>query len=634
MQFRHSVVAALLAGIGILAAAAAEMATAAPPPTFQAGEQALIATHFDDARRLYAATAASSGQPPKDRASALRQLGVLAWRLQEDGKSADRFFTDALRMGADLSPTHMERARFLSAFKRHDEALTEADAAVATAVSAADRQAAALAVGNAVLAKLKGTSVAAQTSDDVTRLTHARDVLRPFYEAPPLTLKHSEALLGIALRLEDGPLALTAWHSYAREGADAGTWAPAARVLSGALPRLRPGAMTPQLRNDIFEGLRASQFFDLAMLVAGDDRQGDKAAFLASPHVVETAAYARFLDDLTTATDNYYRSVANRKANNKAWHQALNAAVAALWQRLQIAGAPPALESDGAKNELARRFGTYINMGKTGDVEDLHAGHVFLDDARQIEQYGHTASIRRTAIDRLISNGYETWVWDGRQGHGGWASTDRVYQVRPGYADLALRIWDRITDPAQRPEIEQRIAMMSAGDDAIAARDPGGFLPGLNVRLDWLGENAIIARLKAEGASPRELKERFLLERSRLELQSNFFAHEGRHVLDKVAFAGKLSDEELEFRAKLSEIAFSDEPRINFGGIFNPNMADTASPHGRANRRVAAGLVAWMEAHRAEIAGLDAARPLLPQFDKLTPDQMRAAMRSMDPWAK
>jgi hypothetical protein len=40
-----------------------------------------------------------------------------------------------------------------------------------------------------------------------------------------------------------------------------------------------------------------------------------------------------------------------------------------------------------------------------------------------------------------------------------------------------------------------------------------------------------------------------------------------------------------------------------------------------------------MQAHRAEVTGLDAARPLLPQFDKLTNDQMRAAMRSMDPWA-
>lgn len=630
MSFRLCVLAAALiaATFGLFRAGIAAPGEA----TFLAAEGALIATHFDDARRLYAATASSSSQPPKDRASSLRQLGVLAWRLQNDAAAADRFFGDALRVGADLSLTHMERARFLSHVGRHADAIAAADAAVTTAVSASDRQAAALGLANAVLAKLKDVNIAAQTNEDRAQLAHTRDVFRPFYEAPPMTVKHAAALLGIALRLEDGPLALTAWHSYAREGAEAGTWAPAARILDAALPRIRPGAMTSELRNEIFEGLRGSHYFDLAMIVANDDRLGDKATFLSAPRVVEAAAYAKFLDDITTATDEYYRSIAIGRTNNKAWHNALNASVARLWQRLQIAGTPQALESQPVKGELARRFGTYINMGMTGAVEDLHAGHIFLDDARKIEQYGHVASIRRTAIDRLISNGYETWVWDGRQGHGGWASTDRVYQVRPGYADIGLRIWDRITDPTQRPEIEQKIAMMSAGDDAIAAKEAGVFLPGLAVRLDWAGENAIIERLKAQGKA--NLKESFLMERLRLELQSNFFAHEGRHVLDKIAFGKDLQDEELEYRAKLSEIAFSDEPRINFGSIFNPNIADASSPHGRANKRIAVGLVAWMQAHKADIAGLDPARPLLPQFDKLTPDQMRAAMRSMDPWAK
>ena len=38
-------------------------------------------------------------------------------------------------------------------------------------------------------------------------------------------------------------------------------------------------------------------------------------------------------------------------------------------------------------------------------------------------------------------------------------------------------------------------------------------------------------------------------------------------------------------------------------------------------------------ADRPAIAGLDPERPLLPQFDKLTDDQMRKAVRTMDPWA-
>jgi hypothetical protein len=41
-----------------------------------------------------------------------------------------------------------------------------------------------------------------------------------------------------------------------------------------------------------------------------------------------------------------------------------------------------------------------------------------------------------------------------------------------------------------------------------------------------------------------------------------------------------------------------------------------------------------MQTHAGEIAQLDPDAPLLPQLDKLTDDQLRAAFRSMDPLAK
>jgi hypothetical protein len=40
-----------------------------------------------------------------------------------------------------------------------------------------------------------------------------------------------------------------------------------------------------------------------------------------------------------------------------------------------------------------------------------------------------------------------------------------------------------------------------------------------------------------------------------------------------------------------------------------------------------------MHAHRAEIAGYDATLPPLPQIDRLTDAQIRAAVRGLDPLA-
>ncbi|MBP6014233.1 MAG: hypothetical protein KBA31_18540 [Alphaproteobacteria bacterium] len=509
-----------------------------------------------------------------------------------------------------------------------------AEAALAAATSRLEREAAVLSFADAIRAKLKGTSLGAETPPDRVRLARARDVIRPFAAEPPLSLPLAEATLEIALRLDDGPLALLAWRSYAREGAEVGRWKSAARRLEAALPGIPGRAPTERHRDEVFSGLTESQFFEFAALVASDDRVPDAAAFRARSEVANVIAYATALDRFRDLTDAYYRDHAMRRGNPKAWQEALFGAGETLWRSLSFSGPTPPFAADKLGIELNARFGAIVNLGQTSGVLDLHYGHVFIDDNRRIEQYGRSASIRVVALDRVVSNGYESWAWDGRQGHGGWAEVDRVIQVRPRYVDGALREWERTTNPKNRAEEEARVARLAQGDDAIARDDAAAYLPGLAARLDWQGLNAIVARLRAQGVGAPDLKRRFIIDYNRIGLEANFFAHEGRHVLDRQQHGGGLSVEEREFRAKLSEIAFSEQPRFSFGPIMSANIADPASPHGRANKRIMQGLVAWMEAHRSSVTGLDPARPLLPQFDKLSDDQMRAAMRAMDPWAR
>ena len=53
-----------------------------------------------------------------------------------------------------------------------------------------------------------------------------------------------------------------------------------------------------------------------------------------------------------------------------------------------------------------------------------------------------------------------------------------------------------------------------------------------------------------------------------------------------------------------------------------------------ANERIMKGIVAWIENHADAITHIDSSRPLLPQLDRLEPDQIRAIFRSMDPLAQ
>lgn len=623
-----------LAAIGLLAAFTFSTLADPAQPTFQAGESAYIATKFDEARAIYRATAALPSAPADDRASSLRALAVMDWRLAGDNAAAEAHFNQALAVGHGLSRTHIQRARFFAATKRFDEAFAAAEGAIATAANATERRRGPLALALSVIASLAGTPIARQTPKDLERLNRARQAILGIGMEPPLPLEMSEALLEVALRLDDGALALEAWRSYAREGAEQGMWAEAGKRLGAAFPKLARRAPTPPLRAEIVEGLAASHFFELAVLVAQDARVADREAYLAVPRIGEIAAYSTTIAAMRTKTEAYYRDLTNGKGNAAVWRDEMLALGQELWLRLRFPGPPPTFTPEVLVAELDKRFGAYISIGRTGTVENMHAGHVFMDDARTIDQYSRKANLRRTVLDRMVSNGYESWVWDGRQAHGGWARADRVYQVRPGYVDSALIEWDRMTDPQMRAEEEESMARLTAGDDAIARRDPAVYLPGLAARLDWQGRQAIVDALKAKGVGPRDLKQRFTIDFIRIGLDANFFAHEGRHALDKQAYGTSLDGEELEFRAKLSEIAFSEQPRMSFGPIMNPNIADPNSPHGRANKRIMQALVAWMDKHRAAIKGLDPARPLLPQFDKLTDDQMREAMRSMDPAAE
>lgn len=86
--------------------------------------------------------------------------------------------------------------------------------------------------------------------------------------------------------------------------------------------------------------------------------------------------------------------------------------------------------------------------------------------------------------------------------------------------------------------------------------------------------------------------------------------------------------------AALSQVLFGPSPAACFAGILGPNIGARDNGSGEGNGRIMQGIVAWLEAHADEVKGLDRTRPLLPQFDLLRDQQIRAAFRSMDPLAQ
>jgi hypothetical protein len=440
----------------------------------------------------------------------------------------------------------------------------------------------------------------------------------------------SRLLLQSALLVEDGEAAWRAWRSYYHvpeggEGPNAVAEAGRTlkRLLSGG--QLQP-TDTPRL--EVAKALAASRFFAEAELVARDPR--------AVPGGTELRAiltYAEAVREIRSATEEYYRLTSIGKGNVSSFRRRVRELAGPVLVALGE-GDPGVPASDQEiRRAFSRHFGAYISGGQTAGYDDMHYGHRVIDETRTVEQYGHRAELRFVALDNMVSNGFQSWAWEDGGEHGGWAGPDTIWQVRSAYANGPLDTWRGMHDPDELAEFMERMERESERDEERVRKDRYAYLPGLDLRLKKQGVEALMARLRDTGLEDEALRSAFLAELERVSQESSIFAHEGRHAIDKRGAGTSSAIWHKEFTAKLSEVAFAPEPRLAQGAIINANIGDD-TPHGKANLEVMKGIVSWMNAHRAEIPGLDLQRPMLAQLDRLSDEQIRQVYRSMDPLAK
>ncbi len=601
--------------------ALALLGVVSPDPAFLRAESAFMRHDLVAAEPAYREVLATD-TVTQHRVTAAVTLASLAWRVRGDTVAANRWLRQAPG-GRGRFAAARERARMRLAFGDVTGARAAAHRAAQAATTAAERLDAEVLLGRVViepaLAARLGTGSAAVGSGVLTA-TVAR--LLAAVERSPGALEPARLLVAGAILAENGPAALTGWRSYYPiDTGDTvtGVLAEPRRALDSLLPRLRPERAAPDERLIIAHALAASRLFAAAAaLTLGDQRARD------------VVTYARFLHDIERLTNEFYRETLLGRPQAAEWRSALVHRGARLWPRLSWDGPPPAFTPAALVTELDRRFGATITLGETAGFADMHYGHRVVDERRAVRQYGREAAVRFVALDALVSNGFQSWAWNGRAAHGGWATGDVIVQVRSGYAEEPLQVWQEMHDAVAQREADARIAADSIADAARARTAALAYFPGVAGRLERDGRRRLLDSLAATGLQGAELEAAVTRELGRAMMESSIFAHEGRHAIDTAW--PELSTADREFRAKLSQVAFAPYPRLTLGSILDANLGDR-TPHGQANRRAMEGVLRWMEVHAAEIAGLDRSAPLLPQLPLLTDPQLRAAFRSMDPLA-
>lgn len=637
---------------------------------------------LDEATRRFARGEAAQGEElvrrawlkgegtAEERVEAGVAYARVLWRVRNKPAAARKVLGAARALKANPARPWLELAELETASGRYSVACDAARAALPLAGNSNEKREARARFGEAMCAEVFETvlrgGLPATNSALLGRVREGLGLLEPVMQNEPGWRAPSRCQILLALLAGDGNAALRAWHSYfllvpgepsprphlenPRDLGDLvmenGKWNCRPVVFmepEAILEKLLPDftADSVEMRLKVVRALAGGRLFpEAATLAVNWGLKGDKT-------IDDIIIYGRWYDNLSRRVENEYRRHAQGKSY---WHHVripgvldwdlgktsrverlVQSELRRLWRERHPRPNAPPYPAEGSGVDLAISFGAVIRSVEAPDFFSF--SHIIMTSDESIEQYGRTQSMHCVTLDSFICNGYGDWLM-GFTGAalGGWASPPSGFaEVR---VDYPLNIFEAFVDPdLYREYISERLPGLATEDEARARTNACGYFPGLALRLFVRGNERLLERLKAEGLSGVELRTAFLQERQRLLRPAHILAHEGRHVFDMSDKPGGYSGAELEFRAKCSEIVFAPDPLLiaGVGNIFSPNIGRKDNGHGSANTRIMKLLADWMKVHSAEIAALDESRPLLPQFDRLTDDQMRAAFRAMDP---
>jgi hypothetical protein len=614
--------------IGIAIASSSSLAPGAQPPP---AARSLLDQAIEDLLRNdvpgYLRTvkrAAAAKGSSEEHFRAVTEFANASWRIEQDSADARRVLAPVLE--AEFPEAFLELARMEESLGHFAAARTAALSASKFSRDHRDSLRSRTYFARFVVHEIFQVTIDRGEEVDRLRDLPTRDactMLAPYVVDEPGMRDPSRLILFLALWTGDGKTALRAWESYFGLPADADLPPPltsVGRTARRILPSLTDQA-TSDVRSQVFDSLMESRLFP-------------EAAALASLWKIDSSSsrevkhYARWIASFGKLVDEDYRRLALGQ-EVVSGNQRLESSGRELWQSLN--GTLAGYSVERLVNELRDRFGAVVRILPRG----ANYGHVIEERSLAIEQYGRKAQLRLVVLDAMVANGYVSWLSDGRAGAGGWSA--RITGTEPPLivrirGDAALSAWEAVTDPAVTRRHNAELKRGRIEDDERARQDPYAFLPGLRLRMYLAGAQRVLDHERARGLTGAALRTAFLAEYDRLWEAASIIAHEGRHALDKQTQSLPLF--ELEYRAKLSEIAFAPNPLIAINAIFSSDIGQKGSAHGMANQRIMRGVLGWMQARAGDIRGLDSGRPFLPQFDRLSDEQMREAFRSLDPWAQ
>ena len=608
-----------------------------PPADIDVATKRFLGLDLKGTERILQRILTAPKGTPESKAQALIMQATIAWKFYREPEQAREW----LRQAADLKVKEYEVQSTLSRVERQsgrfEQALASADRVIELAASETQwvqaRSLWAQAIWEQSLARVKTDQPC-----DGHLVEQGVTVLKEVLRKAPGHPDPSRLLLALALLANDGEAAWLAWKSYFNvvgEDRPEGILSGPYDLLADVLPRWQGGRPSRQEGIALIRGLGGSRFYEYGRLLARLFFEND--TFDDAPDVRDRLLYADTIEAFRKIAEDYYRMLALGKKDEVAFEKALMEEAERLWSALSFAMGPPEFSLQTFSTEMKTRFGAHIILGGTGNYRGkvLIMGHLVDQQTRTVEQYGFQSEFSHLVYDMMVSNGYSSWFWDGRAAIGGWSTANEMASVGSRGTAKYYKTWWLVMDDVERTKAEQYVADRIESEEQAVRKGLSAPLYGLSRRMQLKGTRAAIDELSDSGLEAADLAPTFVHWYAQFHVGKSIFAHEGRHSIDQKFFADdwkRWSGAEKEFRAKLSEITFSSDPYLALADLLAQSV--NRSRHGKANLKIRKALVKWMEAHREEIEGIDADKPLLVQADLLTADQVRRCFTDADPLAK
>src|SRR5262245_47167082 len=607
----------------------AQEAKPAIPVSIDAAVRAFEQYDLPQSHAIYRAVIESPTTPRADRLKAHMALARDAWKFDADKTAAESHISLALEHTDAKSSLFLLQGRIRLEAGNFADALTSAERAATTSKGAKDRGEADLLWARVCL-ESNMARIERGSGINRSQLGRARELLNNILIREPGRPEPSDALLGVAILLDDGPGALRAWKSYFLI-ADANT-VPITlqtpfRRFADLATNWKGQSLIPKNKQVLVLALAESRFFDYAAMVA-------KTLGTRTAEIDAIIAYRAFLVRVHDVNRAFYPRIAKGLRDYRQdYDAAIYEAATPLWKELEHSEKSAPFRPQPFFELIRQRFGAEGYQGTTVNFYGMLMGHVVQDEIRSIKQYGKVSEFRYVLIDRLLSQDFTSWY--GTTNVGGWGTESTMFQVRSAYLAEPFKRLAWVTDLNERAKAVEEIERARSADLVNCAKDRYAEPRSFAVKMKLDAAIQIFDALKAKGLRQEELAFAFVSEWMRLNVEATVFAHEGRHAIDQRYFKesfDKMSHAERERRAKLSEVVFSSNPKLALTGIIGARL-DESSGHGLANKQIRVTLVDWMQSHADAIDGLDKRLPLIMQVDRLSNKQLVEILTAVEPLA-